>query len=362
MSFLPIRRGYSFDKDEQSKLTQAKKLEKNKIVSLMQTSFTHCKQCGNEVEIDEQFRKLKKATCSHCDKMVGLPTKAREKVVINQVNYDVIIEKVQSLVSKVNGAKVEFDDKRIVWHVTYGGKIIPVSILELSSANLFLLTSHGEGCLFIILDKDKNGSIINDSNSFQFIDFSTLLDSAASIKESIVKLATTFNQNYSIELETRFGKILSEMRKDADFEAWAKRFFEGMKANYNELVNFLNYLLLHQNTILNTKTILLGGPGTSDFLVIDLRQYLHDGLKPEKFGEAKKFLATRFDVNHYGKALVHSLEEDTLFIVSTNDIQKEVWGKLHDMKVKVGYYKHVLLDRDLILILINSLKLQNLLS
>lgn len=111
------------------------------------------------------------------------------------------------------------------------------------------------------------------------------------------------------------------------------------------------------NDLTNSKVITLGGPGYPDFLILDLCKYLSDGLKPDKYGEVKKYNKTRFTISDYGITLAHSNEGDNLIIVSTNDIQKEVWVKIIESMRINNYFKNVLIDKDLILLLLSLLKI-----
>jgi hypothetical protein len=107
----------------------------------------------------------------------------------------------------------------------------------------------------------------------------------------------------------------------------------------------------------------MGGPGNPDFASLDLLEYLQECLKPDKIGEAKRYFAnSTFTVEQFGKAQAHALGEDTVSIVSTNKIQPEVWRLVIQTRSKEKYYKHTILEKDTILLLISVLKLDYLLA
>lgn len=55
--------------------------------------------------------------------------------------------------------------------------------------------------------------------------------------------------------------------------------------------------------------------------------------------------------------MAHSKNGDNLFIVSTNNIQTEVWTNIVDTWRINNYYNNVLLDKDLILFLASILEI-----
>ena len=55
--------------------------------------------------------------------------------------------------------------------------------------------------------------------------------------------------------------------------------------------------------------------------------------------------------------MMHSNEGENLILISTNNIQNEVWTKIIDLMRMNKYYKNVLLDKDLILFLASILKI-----
>ena len=130
-----------------------------------------------------------------------------------------------------------------------------------------------------------------------------------------------------------------------------------MKSNNKELQSYLLNLNLNSNDLTNSKVVVLGGAGYPDFMILNLYKYLSDGLKPEKYGEVKRYNKTKFTISDYGIALAHSNEGDNLMIISTNDIQKEVWVKIVESMRINNYYKNVLIDKDLILLLLSLLKI-----
>ena len=135
-----------------------------------------------------------------------------------------------------------------------------------------------------------------------------------------------------------------------------------IKKRHTNLKTLFSQLSSIKNTILNTKFVNVGGPGQPDFLFIDLLEYLQDALKPEKIGEMKCYTTTDFKIDHIGKAIFHSKSHDTLSIVSTNNIHPFVWSGIVDYKKQEGYYKHVIIDQDLMMFLIYNLDMSDLID
>lgn len=96
--------------------------------------------------------------------------------------------------------------------------------------------------------------------------------------------------------------------------------------------------------------------------MINLLRYLQSGLQPEKFGEAKRYGdKTTFTFEKYSAAIMHGNTNDALFLVSTSDIQLEVWKNILEND-RDGKFKYVLLDKPLMLVLIKCLALENIIE
>jgi hypothetical protein len=108
--------------------------------------------------------------------------------------------------------------------------------------------------------------------------------------------------------------------------------------------------------LMNTKLVTLGAAGDSDFYFIPLAEYILEGLNPDKHGEVKAYCeSSQFNMDKYGKANLHAYNHDLLIIVSTNNVQKEVWKTIITVRDAEHRFKHVLFDREIMLLLLGVL-------
>jgi hypothetical protein len=86
-------------------------------------------------------------------------------------------------------------------------------------------------------------------------------------------------------------------------------------------------------------------------------------LKPEKFGEVKHYIDSELRLPKYGVSLIHAgTKSSTLCIVASNEVDPELWKYVLDVKKEEGYFKHVILERDTIVLLIKALGMEDLIS
>ena len=152
-----------------------------------------------------------------------------------------------------------------------------------------------------------------------------------------------------------FNKILD--KGDVFFEKEFSPFFiKQLQEKDDKLKTFISKLASYKS-LLNTKYLPWGASGKSDFYLLPLSNYFLDAFKEGKHGEVKAYRKTRFSVEDFSKAQAHALKSDVLCLVSTNDIQQQVWTNIVEGKAVNGYFKYVVLDRELILMLINALQI-----
>ena len=137
---------------------------------------------------------------------------------------------------------------------------------------------------------------------------------------------------------------------------------EEIKRKQTEIERFFDYLTARRTTIFNSKIVSLGGPANPDFIVINLLEYLQQALRPDKSGEIKHYVRSKLTINDYSKILLHARKSDTLCIVASNKIDSELWKHVIVSRFEEGYYKHVILDADTLVLLIKVLDLRFLIT
>jgi hypothetical protein len=358
LPYIPIRPLFAVRNDDFSLVSVLKDMQDRKFISLSARRLVECNKCRAKTPlVDGDLEKS--AVCRGCGKKVS-STKPLTERYIGSINYDKIADRITQLIGQSEMAYA-YDPATTSWRVQHDGKWIPVIIAGLSSSDLVLSCSEGSGSLIILLDRPKYQSLINSMNGGQFIDFHDLFDDSKALLEGLKRVSTTFNQSYSVKLEAEFDAMLKEMDYNK-FEAFCVRLLDAVKERQEKLTSYYVYLGSKKDTLINAKVVKMGGPGKYDFFVINLLDYLQSALKPDKFGESKRYSnKTRFTITDFGLGLVHADSKPSLFIVSTNDVQHEVWDKVIGSKVGKDH-KYVVLDKNLILLILFRLNLENLIS
>lgn len=353
---IPIRKGFSINPSDGKRMKLIQNYASKNFITIIEEKYLDCK-CGktNKVPYDNIENYVK---CVFCPRKNSI-TKAKPKIVISSVNFLSIRQHIETILSDSNHSYV-YDESRHFWLVDIKGIQVPLLIPEISYSNFIIANASNEVASFITLDKDSNYSLINSMNESQFLEFQTIIDDPTLLAKNLTNVATTFKPNYSLILESKFNKMLDKI-SFSQFELFCKEFLNELQVKHELLTSFYNYLNQKKDTPINLKVILLGGASNPDFYTLDISDYLQSGLKPSMFGESKQYKKSKFTIADFGTAITHSNLESTLFFVSTNDIQKEVWVKIIGFK-RGNTFKFVLLDKDLILILIKCLEMENLIE
>lgn len=362
-----IRRGFSVSSSEPERVSELKGLESLGIIKLKQEEWQICKKCGACNLIDNNFRTEKSAICINCGKIIELSKHVEKRYTIETLDYRKIQKICQeALTGAIGEENRKYEKDQRVWTCNCDGKSIPVFISSFSSYNPYLGQQSDFSWLCILLDWEKEKGNVNYYNKVHFARFEDILYNKDKLRENLKGLTTSFVPNPAFELRQKFDSFIASI-KPTDFERFEKEFVDdfikGIQEKIELLKTFFNFLSFRKNTIANSKVVLVGGPGNPDFVSLNLMEYLQECLRPEKIGEAKRyFRATSFTVEDFGKVLVHAKGGDTISIISTNRIQPEVWRSVIDSRTKENHYKHVLIEKDTILLLMSVLKLDYLLS
>jgi hypothetical protein len=359
-----IRQGYSVGSTEPERTKELKRLESLGILSLRKEEWQNCRKCHTPNFVDENFRREKSSTCSNCGKIIQYSKNVTTRHTVSSVNYEKIVEICgQKLTTVVGKANCFYDKDQRIWVCSHNNKRIPVFVSQISSYNQYVSGGQESSWLCILIDWEKEQGIVDYYNQLHFMKFEDVLDDKINLAEKIAGVATEFAPNFAVELAHKFDSLVAPM-KPSDFEKrFIDQFINGIREKADVLKSFFSFLSARKNTIVNSKVILIGGPANPDFAMIDLLEYLQEGLRPDKIGEAKRyFRSTQFTVEDFGKAQAHAIGSDTISIVSTNKIQPEVWRLILETRNKETYFKHVIIEKDTILLLISALKLYHLLS
>ena len=347
---IPLRLKYVLEEKDYLNVKEAKKIEEKELISIKERNYKIC-SCGTKI-YEDSFSDEQLLLCSCCGKRIRKENFKEKDFIIERINYRKIIKLLQNKLEPI-GYKF-LDDKRLFRY--NGEKPIYIIIPEISSYNFILSEYGGQNCLFIMLDEEKTKQrLLQQWQNRQW----GVMDFLEKNSTNIEDISKSLQKNIAIEPDVE-EKLDLLLKKSPSFfeQEFIPYFLEQLKLKNKDIQSYLLNLKLNSNDLTNSKVIVLGGAGYPDFLILDLYKYLSDGLKPDKYGEVKRYNKTKFTISDYGTALAHSNEGDNLMIVSTDDIQKEVWVKIVESMRINNYFKNVLIDKDLILLLLSLLKIE----
>jgi hypothetical protein len=354
-----IRKEYSVTENETERVQELKRLASLGVLELEKEKIQYCK-CGESHKVEGVFLLESRLTCS-CERTVNLSEKSTlNEYVIKEINYKKIVKMCnQQLIDAIGKSNCHTDKRQNVWICDCFGKKVPVFILEASSYNQFI--DEDSDWLCIVIDWGNEKYRINDYNALHFLKIEDLLFNKINLAKCLEAITCKFSTNTSVELIAAFKKYVSEISW-MQFEEFAANFLNAIKEKQAETERFFNYLTTKRNTIFNSKIVSLGGPANPDFIVINLLEYLQQALRPNKSGEVKHYVDSELKIEKYSPILLHARKSDTLCIVASNKIDPELWKHVIDSYKEEGYYKHVFLDADTIVLLIKSLDLRQLIA
>jgi hypothetical protein len=278
------------------------------------------------------------------------------------VNYKQIIKFLDKNLKDIFGnSNITFDKIGRYWILKEDEKQTLFFIYGVSATTAFFSVANDEGIVFY-LDSESIQSILNNFNKSRFVYFnSPLIPDSKKMLDLLNSLDHSNTLKY-FELKNAFESFILKSGPEYFEKTWAPQFIDAIRNKNENLKQLYSRLQTVKDTIINTKFVNIGGPGQPDFFLINTFDYLQDGLKPEKYGEMKCYTKSEFTMDDFGKALAHAVSHDTLSIVSSDDIHPMVWSKIFEFKNQEKYYKHVIIDKDLILFLIHNLELRNLIQ
>lgn len=363
---VPIRKGYHTI--DVKKVEELKKKEQRKIIELIEEKYQYCKNCDTKIIVNEQFLREGVKTCSVCKKTARPLVNTISQFKISKINYKQLIKLyAEELNRSIGENSVTFDKERHCWIYVFKGKSIPIVLSKVSSYNQYINNKPDLCWLCIVIDWEANKDKLNNYNVLNFVRIEDIFQHKINLSEQLALIATNFNSNITLELEKKFDEFIKPISGPTFELEFIERFVKAIKEKTVDLEQYLHFLSEQKDTITNSKVVFMGWAGNPDFAVINLHEYLQEALKPDKIGEAKRYHcdnlhSTQFTFNDFSVALAHADGADTLFILSTNNIAPSVWRRVIEKRQNVGYFKHVIIDKDTILLLIKVLGIENFMS
>ncbi|WP_456330729.1 hypothetical protein [Archaeoglobus sp.] len=339
---IPLVRGYLLPKGELP-------VELINFIEIGEKKVLKCPNCDEEIEFEDNSPQL---PICRCGKRVRPSEKhTRVKRFIRNVHYSKILEEVKHKVGAI--APTEIDKDRMLLKVHYNGKSIYVIFPEISNFTYVLHENMGKNCIFVYLDHRRSLHRLTlwKQKAYYLLEF--LKQDVSKIEDLLQRITRDIPTSPEKSVEIWFDKVVSgwnEKKKPYNFEKFVVNLFKDLRETLPEFLATLH--TQYGNTLLNSKVVKIGGPGMQDFQIINLYDYL-SSIKPERYGEVKAYFKGKFTVDDYSEGLRHAKEGDLLMVTATNNIAPSVWKDIIEMRERKGYYKHVLIDRELLLLLIS---------
>lgn len=362
MPEIPLRNGYSIQESDTVRTSVLENLRAKNFISLSKDEIVTCKKCGWHFVVDAEFIRRGSRVCPICQKTITTPKNTTYQSRVTSVNYKQIIKSLDKNLRAIFGdSNLTLDKTGRYWILNEKEKQSLLSIYGVSATTSFFSIANDEGIVFY-LDSESIKPILNNFNKARFVYFdSPLITDSKGLRDLLNSLDHSNTLKY-LELKTAFESYILKVGPEYFEKTWAPLFIDSIKTKNENLRQLYARLQTIKDTIINTKFVNIGGPGQPDFFLINTFEYLQAGLKPEKYGEMKCYTKSEFTMEDFGKALGHAVSNDTLSIVSSDEIHPMVWSKIFEFKNQEKYYKHVIIDKDLILFLIYNLELRELIQ
>lgn len=305
-------------------------------------------------------------SCPICTKRAVVSSNLFSEFKISKINHKKIIELVDKELKRTAADNnVTYDECRHSWIYAIKAKSVPVIISDISSYSQFINNMKDLCWLCIVIDQEANKDKLNNYNTLNFVRIEDIIINKIDISKQIDLIASTFDSNVTLELERNFNDYIKPISGQTFESEFVDIFFKAIKQKTGDLERYLRFLSAQKDTITNSKVVFMGWAANPDFATINLHEYIQSGLAPDRIGEAKRYHdlhSTQFTWSDFADALARADEADTLFILSTNNIAPSVWRRVIEKRRNAGYFKHVILDKDMILLLIKVLGIEDLMS
>lgn len=343
---LELRPGSRVYPDEIEKNIELSSISKLGLITTEDDIVYNCPKCEMQ-QFNSKLYSLEKTYYCTCGHIIPNPITEGEKIkIVKAINFIKVKNYLLNVLEKQK-VSAQYDPHRKIFLLNELNNI-KVIIMGYSICLDLLYSDDGKNCLFVNLNA-TSGTIYPWRG--QIID---ILDLNTPKLKTILAAIPINPLLKSTENEIKFQKVLD--KGERYFEKDFVSFFIVELRKRDEKIKALIHRLVTSNSLLNAKPILLGMAGKSDFYLLPIGEYFSDGLNPNRFGEVKAYgKDTLFSFDDFAKAQAHAAGQDILCIIGCNKIQQEVWSNLIERRISEKYFKFVVLDKELILMLISVL-------
>lgn len=362
-SFVCLREGYNVWTDERSRAASLSRFKKLGVITLESEDAVICKRCKSTNLVDPAARSDGVRTCSTCGKALLMTRSDKQRLIVKSINKPRIIQIVNNVLMRILGkSNVIFAKETNSWNCQIDGNAVPVFVSQASSSNQYFDRTGKSRWLCLVVDWEREGAMISYYDAIHFLPIESVLEGDETVKESLLALSKSFDPNVGESLEEKFDSFISAVSPTFFERQFVDALLEGLKTRREDLTAYISFLIKMKKTTVNSKVVFLGGPGREDFLIMDLAEYIQEGLKPNRVGEAKRYSGSEFTLAQYLLGEHHAKRSQTTYIVATDNIQDSVWKDIWDTRRTTGYFHQVIFDKSLLLTLIMNVHLQGLLD
>ena len=169
------------------------------------------------------------------------------------------------------------------------------------------------------------------------------------LENSISKYSTQVNK---MKFEKEFDAHVQSLT-DTKFEHFCIEILNYWVSHHEKVKKYIAYLRRYQNSVHGKYFVQAGGAGLPDgysFTKLNYLKALFEGKYSEAQVEAKKYdKNTTVSLNDFQKLTAHARNRPGILFTTTNKISGTVWNDIIAWQKDEGWYKYIIIDRELFL-------------
>jgi len=331
----------------QNEMDEANTFLTYKLGIMVDKEDINCKICLCSIPRETVIIKNNFWTCPK-----GHTNKYKENAIHKNKFFEFNISKIINVIeTKIDSRHVENKGSYLIYKS--GDNSVPIFFFDMpQDAGLFNESIKRNG-FFIYYNENAKSKLTNSYNENNFM---TLQEFLSSDNNRIIKLLESISKAaYPLETLSIIQKINNfiTVNGSSRFEDQCQNFFEGLKLNERQVVEFLDFLKHNKNNPSGNKFVKIGSNYPVDIVPIELYSYFSGILRitSDKGFDAKMY-STTLTNRSYKEKKESNTGRQLVFIVSTNQIDNAVWRDIIRGKENSGNWVHFIIDLDLLSLLL----------
>jgi len=314
--------------------------------------------CSGVVYANEDGRFLKdEYYCPDCGRIIFPQSKQKFKLFTTNINWDGLQNWVFNKFRRIDNNARILDDGVI--EIIYNQKKVFICIANenLCRSNRFSWSS------FSYNDPIVNVYTVIPNLIREYIDLTVTIDLIGLLgikNDGLVEIVENSLSHYRRlsdreQFEKDFDTFVNSL-SDTEFEKFCLRLLNYFTSENDQIKNYIAYLRRYKNTIHGKYFVHLSGPGLADGFIwskYDYLKNLFEGKYLEGHVEVKKYYGdTSVDSDDFSRFVNHAMDKPGILITTTSKIKGPVWNKIQEWRNNKGWYRFIIIDRELLLELI----------